>query len=386
MITITATSAGKLTASTNSVNGVSFSANTTIFAAGAGVSIYLTGAGTPLASGTFTYIVTLSGQTCTFNVTFVAPATFNCGTATQTLTSGGSATSALIQNTVYAGTFNIPYTAGNGSTYGTTTATPVGSSYGLTLTRTAGTYSAGGGTIQYTLSGTYTGTGSTVSFTTAEGCTVLYGDAIRASLSAGGCTSCSAYDAAGAGSWVRISAAEYNALANTANLPDVSKTMATDALMSIGYGFGAGTGYTITNTGPSNPSIPASSYVVAFRVTTLSNTLNATYKLKIQTSGTPNVISGPYTDLGTFTPTVASMPSGGDLYFVIKRPAVSTTSQGSSAAAIYETSTGGSAITQNNGSATTTYARFGDVSDLTGGNTFALFYMFQTLSTTTKSW
>ncbi|UPT71099.1 MAG: hypothetical protein M0D53_01385 [Flavobacterium sp. JAD_PAG50586_2] len=169
-VTITCNTAGTVTGSTNTVNGVSFSVNTTLYSTGANTPVTLTATGTPLATGTFNYTATIAGQTCNFNVTYSAAATFACGTITHTLPNN------LVNGTAYnTGSVSLPYTAGTGAAYPTTTV----SNNGLTLTRVAGTYAAGGGNVVYNLNGTYTGTtGGSAVFTLPDGgCTVSAGAA-----------------------------------------------------------------------------------------------------------------------------------------------------------------------------------------------------------------
>lgn len=72
-VTVTTTAAGDYTVSTNEVNGVIFKAEGTIQSVGTGTILKLLASGTAIDAGTFTYTVTLSGQTCTFNVTFLNP-------------------------------------------------------------------------------------------------------------------------------------------------------------------------------------------------------------------------------------------------------------------------------------------------------------------------
>jgi hypothetical protein len=67
---------------------------------------------------------------------------------------------------------SLPYTAGSGTVYTTTTVTNAG----LTLTRVAGTYNVGGGNVVYNIGGTYSGAlGGTAVFVLPEGCQVVAG-------------------------------------------------------------------------------------------------------------------------------------------------------------------------------------------------------------------
>ncbi|MBL7746149.1 MAG: hypothetical protein JNM19_01870, partial [Chitinophagaceae bacterium] len=104
-VTIHCNNAGTVTGSTNTVNGVSFSVNTTLYSTGPSTPVTLTAAGTPQATGTFSYTATVAGQTCNFNVTYSAAATFNCGAITHTLPS--SLVNGMAYNT---GSVSLPYT------------------------------------------------------------------------------------------------------------------------------------------------------------------------------------------------------------------------------------------------------------------------------------
>jgi len=170
VVTINVASIGRYSATTDTVNGVVFTASGTLVTTGAGTQVVLRASGTPSAGGAFTYTLYLGGQTCTFSITFTAPATFNC--TTRIVSNISPVTEVLMNGQSYNGTMTIPFTAGNGTSFGATTLNV----NGLTLTRVAGTYSAGGGTITYNLSGTYTGeTGpNAVIFTTQEGCSAQY--------------------------------------------------------------------------------------------------------------------------------------------------------------------------------------------------------------------
>lgn len=170
LITITANTGGTYTATTNTVNGVTFASSGTLYSTGAGTQVTLVATGTPAASGTFSYLASLGGQSCSFSVTFATAATFSCAGATQVQSPVGS----LTNNAGYTGSFTIPYSGGNGTTYASSTETISG----LTLARVAGTYSAGGGNIVYNLTGTYTGsTNGVATFTIPECTTTTFGSA-----------------------------------------------------------------------------------------------------------------------------------------------------------------------------------------------------------------
>lgn len=75
-VTISAnvTTAGVYSVTTNTDNGMSFSANA-VFSGTAAQTITLVGSGTPLAAGTFNFTATAGASTCTFSVTVVAAPT-----------------------------------------------------------------------------------------------------------------------------------------------------------------------------------------------------------------------------------------------------------------------------------------------------------------------
>lgn len=170
IITINVATIGRFSATTDTVNGVVFSATGTLLTTGAGTQVILRATGAPSNGGTFNYNVYIGGQTCVFAVTFAAPATFNCNASFSSRII--PYTDVLVNGQSYTGTFTVPYTAGNNTAYAAITI----ASNGLTLTRVAGTYASGGGNILYNLTGTYTGeTGPYgVFFTTPEGCTAQF--------------------------------------------------------------------------------------------------------------------------------------------------------------------------------------------------------------------
>lgn len=63
--------AGLYSASTNTVNGMSFSVTNAVFSGTGAQTITLVGTGTPTAEGPFDFTVTAGGSTCTFTVTVV---------------------------------------------------------------------------------------------------------------------------------------------------------------------------------------------------------------------------------------------------------------------------------------------------------------------------
>lgn len=186
-VLVTVLSVGKFTAKTDTVNGVTWEqVAPSIFSVGANSQIKLQAKGSPLSVGTYTYTLTVSGGlSCTFTMTYTSPATFDCSNLTQTDLSPSSLY--LVNGSSYTQTITVPYTAGNASPYGGSVST----SQGLTLSRVAGTYAAGGGSVTYNLTGTYTGTtGSNfVTFTTPDGFCPIQVNAHSVSLVANAGTS-----------------------------------------------------------------------------------------------------------------------------------------------------------------------------------------------------
>jgi hypothetical protein len=164
--TVTVLTPGDYTATTDEVNGVKFSTDATISSVGAGAQIRLQASGTPLDPGTFTYTLIISGQSCTFNVTYASPPApilngqVNCsGSASGTYTTNNATTAAhsmsLTVTPTGIGYYN--YTAGpvNGVTFaasGNFTAGDVNTVKTITLQASGAPVDSGN--FNYTVSGT----------------------------------------------------------------------------------------------------------------------------------------------------------------------------------------------------------------------------------------
>jgi hypothetical protein len=138
------------TITSTGVTGLTATLTAGTLASGAGTVTY-TITGTPAASGTASFAISLGGQSCTFTRTVAFPLaavviTLDCAGATHngTLTSGTAASGV---STV------ISYTGGNGGIYATQTVNSYGVT-GLTATLSAGTVANGIGTLTYTITGT----------------------------------------------------------------------------------------------------------------------------------------------------------------------------------------------------------------------------------------
>jgi hypothetical protein len=152
--------AGQVLTSTG-VTGLTATLAAGNLALGAG-SLTYTITGTPYASGTAIFAISIVGQSCTLNVTVATGslATLNCA--------GATTTSTLTQNKAASGvSSSIAYTGGNGGTNTGQVVTSTGVT-GLTATLTAGNFAVGGGTLVYTITGSPIGSG-TASFAIAIG-------------------------------------------------------------------------------------------------------------------------------------------------------------------------------------------------------------------------
>lgn len=153
---IQVTDAGQLTATTNMMNGVLFLVTKLHLTTGTNQQIVLAGTGTPVNVGTYTFTVTLGGQNCNFDITFVSPSSggtalvssYNCiGTNSGALLTGIAAsgiTHSITANVTTIGTYNLSTNTVNG--------------------------------ITYSGSGTFSGTGNQLVVLTASGTPVAYGD------------------------------------------------------------------------------------------------------------------------------------------------------------------------------------------------------------------
>jgi hypothetical protein len=292
--------------------------------------------GTPASKGTLSAKWTKLALTCTKTTAVVnAPPTINCNGATITTNNYN-----LIKDSTYSGSIAIPYTVtGGGDAYPAETIT----SNGITFTRNAGTYTAPSGTITYSFTGTFTGTTNSV-FTIntdsyAGGCAIVIFDAIRGALAQGGCTSCSAYDAAAVNAWVHISANEY---AQVALIAGSNRYVANDTYMNgtpqTGF-FDNGTGVSLTMSTSGQTQVAANNFIVAFSIKTGPFSGAISNNLKLKSSITS--ISSGYSDVGTFVTAPSSSTSNTRYYWVRKRP---TTTVGTSAAFIGCYHRGGSSM------------------------------------------
>ena len=314
-VTLNVATPGTYTIGTNTVNGLSFFAAGYLAATGV-QTVPLYAFGTPTVSGSYAFTVAYGSSLCTTSVP-VAPATFNCAGASQTLSPLGK----LTNGQAYTGTYTVPYTAGSGVAYPTAAQTVSG----LTLTRTAGTYAAGGGNVVYNLTGTYTGaTGGTVTFTTSEcGAVTFIGDAIRSALAAAGCASCAAYEAAAVDTWVPITAVEHGRVLS--NISGMGAYGATAAQMGTTSTNSWSAGYTYTENFTNQTQLPASNYPVALSIRT-GGTLAplSMVGLKLKVSSTSQTAGYATIPAAASTPATATLTANTLYYFVLKKPTTLT--------------------------------------------------------------
>ena len=166
LVSYTGGNSGTYTAqsvSSTGVTGLTASLAAGTLASGNG-SVTYTISGTPAASGTASFAISLGGQNCSFNVTVSAPlavlTTLNCtgATTTGTLTSGTPANGVSTL---------VSYTGGNSGTYTAQSVSSTGVT-GLTASLSAGTLANGNGSLNYTISGT-PATNGTASFAISLG-------------------------------------------------------------------------------------------------------------------------------------------------------------------------------------------------------------------------
>lgn len=118
-------------------------------------------------------------------------------------------------------------------------------------------------------------------------------------------TSKANYTGASAGEWIAITETEYNALAT--NLNEVTKVATSDTEYDYNLEVeSSATEFTIANN--NGHTIPASSYIIAFKFHAISN--GSANKVLISTTD----LLGPYTQLGNNLPTTTT----GDQFYVIK--------------------------------------------------------------------
>lgn len=379
-IRLNVTTAGTWNITTNTVNGVYFTGSGSV---GTGTQdIVLNAVGNPAAAGSYTY-TTNTNPNCQFNRSVANNPSSN-GTAVLSYVNCSQSANGTM--TAGAGVAGISQTIRiNVSTAGT---------YSITTDNVNGVYFTGSGSVgtgvqdivlyavgNPSAAGNYNYTPNTNpscpftrSITTAD---AIY----NAIASVAGCTSCSAYTAAADNSWIKVTAAEYNALMTS--VAGTGKYMASDAIMSANYGASPGLNQTTTVRGPGINTLPAAQYVIGFRLKSWTQgavNVAAGSQVKINTGSSS--ANGNFTNLGG-TIGAYSVGAQTDSYWVLKRPSLQTYTGGASYVAIYETTNGQTAASVS-GSLTRSYST-GNVStagsDLPGDG-----LQIQVISTGTKQW
>ncbi|SMP03634.1 hypothetical protein [Chryseobacterium profundimaris] len=361
------------TISSTGVTGLTATLAAGNFAVGAG-SLTYTVTGTPASAGTASFAINIGGKSCTLTIPVSNAPTITCGSITQ------SPAGALVSNTAYTGTYTLSYT---GATVGAGYPAQTFTVNGLTLQRSAGTFTSASGTITYNLSGTYTGANNgIVTFNPSLAgttCNVVYGDALRGALSTAGCASCNAYDAAGVNDWVQITATEYAAIANTANVPGSYRIGQANAQMNTSSLTNPFSGHTVVSN-DTDARVPANSYVIGFSLRTASGNGSGN-RVKVSASQ-----KSGFVNMGN----AFSIRGGGRVYFVCKRPTTTTpNTSGNGYFGSYVTVTTYSTIVGSN-TYWFNYPSGGNVSSVNfrqnqWGGSFGVFLQ-QGITTTTKSW
>ena len=327
--------------------------------------------GTPTSIGAFTANWTNGVLAC-------VKSGLVCATMTP-VTVSSTTTPATLPATIVAGN-SINFTAAGG--------TPnTGYTWTMTSSPATGVFSntaSGTGTTAQAILVANTSGLVTIVFTSTNACgftvtgtqTATTGDAVRSALVAGGCTSCSVYDAAAANTWVQVTAAEY---AQIDNFVTVSLGAANETIMSITPNATQGAGYTWSGYGSNYSPIPAYAYIVAFSGWGFTNSTGPTnVGLRYSTTSTSTGFSN-YS-----TPNLILNGNGTykRLYNVMKKPANLNNSAGA-AVALYGGASAWAAQTTLAGQAQ--YYQTGDVSDVSGNNNNSV-PMYQVKATTIKKW
>lgn len=263
-MSITVSTPGSYSATTDVQNGVMFTESGSLSSVGSSVPVTLTASGTALTSGTFTYTVSMGGQGCTFPITYSANASSggtaaisstNCASATVsgTLTNGVAATSS---NTV-----SIPVNTTTAGSYSIATTTVSGISWSG-----AGTLALGTGNIMLTASGTPTTSGA-VSYplNTTSGCSFSATNVTATAMSTSGGTAmvsawnCTGTDAGTLQIGIAASGVTHTITATVSNAGTYSVTSTTNGVTYAGSGTFASTGsQVITLTASGTPTTSGS--------------------------------------------------------------------------------------------------------------------------------
>lgn len=332
--------------------------------------------GTPSGGGTASFPISIGGKSCTLNFTVNNTPVVTCGSTTQ------FPAGTLINNTAYTGSYTMSYT---GATVGVSYPAQTFTVNGLTLERSAGTFTSTSGTITYTLSGTYTGASNQIvtfnpSLVAGSTCTVVYGDAIRGALATAGCESCAAYDTASVNDWVKVTAAEYAAVYNTANITGATLVGQANAQMNTSSLINQGSNYTFVSNDNDAP-VPANSYMIGFSVVIYSNQNGNGNNVKVSAAKTSGFVK-----MGN----AFNITGSGRVYFVCKRPDTTTPNTSGNGYFGSYLSVGVKSTLVGSNTYWFNYPSGGNVSSVSfrqnslGGNYGVI--LQQGIATTTKSW
>ncbi|QIY91357.1 hypothetical protein [Chryseobacterium gallinarum] len=171
----TGQSYGAISIASTGVTGLTATAPAGTLATGNG-SLTLAITGTPSSSGTASFVVTIAGQTCTFNVQVNGSSpsfTLDCAS--------GALSGTFAAGTPATGSKAINYSNATGQSYGAISIASTGVT-GLTATAPAGTLANGNGSITLAITGTPSSTG-TANFTLSlAGQTCTFSVTIQSSL------------------------------------------------------------------------------------------------------------------------------------------------------------------------------------------------------------
>lgn len=238
----------------------------------------------------------------------------------------GSATFApaqAIRSQAYTGTLTLNYSGGDGGFYKGQSVTSTGVT-GLSASIVGGGFALGNGSLTFNVSGTPV-TSGTASFSISLGgqtCNIsinVEGDWVKAVLSA----SLSSYNAASAGDWVPVTAAEYNSILSSitgTSIGGIDDTyLARSPFSSSSWG-GANHAFAVNASHP-NIHTTSSGYMVAFSGIVASNISDGLSGMTVYIGLSQ---TGPLSQVGGTLPavsTTAATPTR--VYYVLKEPSTS---------------------------------------------------------------
>ena len=323
----------------------------------------------------------LGGGTTSSSMTVNCAASVINGTYNQnvTLNSANTVTVVVVNNT--SSTFTVTTSTADVLFGGT--AAPGMSVSSVSPATVSPAINGGTSTITYFLSGapttvgSFTTTWSKLSLTCAKSGTVGIVDYLRVALNAAGCSSCSAYDAAAANTWLQITAAEY---AQINNYVPINISAGSEILMNAGT-LGGANGANVCLAGvvtSDYTTLPANNYVVAFSFVTNGSGTNTSSYLKFSTS----IASGWSTGGPTFP--ISGASSGIRYYYIMKTPSAVINSFNASYIILY---TGNNLLISAVSSSPGSYSATGDVTSSSSTPTsWPYLPQIQVKATASKKW